>query len=727
MLFDHDRSAAARCSRQADRSTAAGAWAATLLLATLLGPGCASGGDAAEGAGGAGDEQLAPAIQVDFTDLPVAAVDDRSVTFAPGSYVRRATEDAPVMEIVGLEGATLDFTGVELRGQAAGADLDGSSGIGVLLRNCRDVTLRGGVFGGYKVCVALRDCEDVEVVDARFDRWYGQRLRSTTVAEDQGDWLWPHLNDEGEWDARYGGAISAADCRGLEIARCRGRKGQNGILLTRVQGSRVYDNDFSFLSGWGLGMYRASDNVVAHNVFDYCVRGYSHEVYWRGQDSAGILMFESCCRNLIARNSATHSGDGVFLYAGHDLVQRAKDGATGSDDNVFFENDLRYSVANSLEATFSRGNAVIGNDLSGSHQHGIWGGYSSDMVVLGNRIEDTIGGAITIEHGQSCLVADNLIGTSEIGFEAYWDEDPGFVQGPYGRIRSTESRGHWVLENRFRNNVLDLVIRESKALVFHGNTWVPGSREPYLEDLVAETDETLGAVTVERWLDGLDGTFPSGNVSASSLTPWTGRAPELLSTWRAFEPGELPGSQVIRAEDRDEARGGLETIVMGEWGPWDIRSGEPRPEQRRPGGLLDGAGWNATWFRWDQATSDPRVDEAAWRARATAPVVSRRVDSFVNPWGSDEVRRAVGNDHFGLVAQAEVNVPRAGSYRLSVTSDDGVRVLVDGEVVIERWDLHASTRDEAVLTLDAGVTSVKVEYFQITGGAALLLELEPAR
>lgn len=685
---------------------------------------CASGGGGEEGGAAgpvAGPE--VPALQVDFTDLPVAAIDGREVTFAAGRYLRPAPAGRPMMLVEGLEGATLDLTGVELRGQDAAGPLDEAEGVGILLRGCRDVRVVGGVLGGYRVCLALVDCDGVRVEGARFDRWYGQRLRSTTVAEDSGDWLWPHINDGGEWETRYGGAISATDCRDLTIAGCRGRKGQNGILLTRTGESRVYDNDFSFLSGWGLAMYRASDNVVSHNVFDYCVRGYSHGVYWRGQDSAGILMFERCCRNLVASNSATHSGDGVFLYAGHDLVERALPDATGSDDNIFHGNDLRFSVANSLEATFSRGNAVLRNDLSGSHQHGIWGGYSSDMVIVGNRISETIGGAITIEHGQDCMVADNVIAGSEIGFEAYWDEDPALVKGPYGKVRSTESRGHWVLGNRFEDNVLDLVVRETKGLVFHGNSWVPGTREPYIEDIAAETDPSLAASTVERWLDGLDGTYPSGNVSRSTLTPWTGRAPELLRSWRAYELPEVPGSQVVRAEDRDEFRGGLETIVMGEWGPWDFRSGEPRPAVRRPGGLLEDVRWSATWFRWEPGTSDPRTQEEAWRNRASAPILTRRVPNFVNPWATEDIRRAVGNDHFGLVARATVEVPEAGTYVLSSNSDDGIRVFLDGEVMIDRWDLHAPTKDERTVVLEAGSHELRLEYFQIQGAAALLLEL----
>ena len=40
-----------------------------------------------------------------------------------------------------------------------------------------------------------------------------------------------------------------------------------------------------------------------HNRFDWCVRGYSHGVYNRGQDSAAILIYEQSCRNTIAYNS----------------------------------------------------------------------------------------------------------------------------------------------------------------------------------------------------------------------------------------------------------------------------------------------------------------------------------------------------------------------------------------------------------------------------------------
>src|SRR5437868_14659228 len=37
--------------------------------------------------------------------------------------------------------------------------------------------------------------------------------------------------------------------------------------------------------------------------------------YTRGQDSADLLIYEQSAHNVIAHNSLTHGGDGVFLWA----------------------------------------------------------------------------------------------------------------------------------------------------------------------------------------------------------------------------------------------------------------------------------------------------------------------------------------------------------------------------------------------------------------------------
>jgi hypothetical protein len=86
------------------------------------------------------------------------------------------------------------------------------------------------------------------------------------------------------------------------------------------------------------------------------------------------------------------------------------------------------------------------------------------------------------------------------------------------------------------------------------------------------------------------------------------------------------------------------------------------------------------------------------------------------------VRTLLGAERFGLVATTTLELP-AGRYELRVSSDDGVRVAVDGETVIERWTWHSESFDEAVLELSAGPHVFELEYFQLDGGAALTLDL----
>ena len=92
-----------------------------------------------------------------------------------------------------------------------------------------------------------------------------------------------------------------------------------------------------------------------HNRIDWCVRGYSHGFYNRGQDSAGLLMYEQSSGNTVASNSITHGGDGLFLWAGQSTMDTGQGGAT----TTILRNDFSHAPANGIEATFSR-NTFVG-------------------------------------------------------------------------------------------------------------------------------------------------------------------------------------------------------------------------------------------------------------------------------------------------------------------------------------------------------------------------------
>src|SRR5437763_10724889 len=57
------------------------------------------------------------------------------------------------------------------------------------------------------------------------------------------------------------------------------------------------------------------------------------------------------------------------------------------------------------------------------------------------------------------------------------------------------------------------------------------------------------------------------------------------------------------------------------------------------------------------------------------------------------------------------------SFTFTVRADDGVRVWVDGALLVDAWRDQAPTTYQHDRTLTAGDHQVKVEYYENTGGA----------
>ncbi len=53
-----------------------------------------------------------------------------------------------------------------------------------------------------------------------------------------------------------------------------------------------------------------------------------------------------------------------------------------------------------------------------------------------------------------------------------------------------------------------------------------------------------------------------------------------------------------------------------------------------------------------------------------------------------------------------------------LTSDDGVKLYLDGKLLIDRWDVHESTVDEIEVMLN-GRHTIEIEHFDAGGLANL--------
>src|ERR1700682_1018674 len=307
----------------------------------------------------------------------------QSARVAPRVYRLAAPEssDSAVITIRG-DDITVDFAGATMEGLPSDSNPDLANGVAVRVDGGRNVRIVNSRIRGYKFGILARRPKNLSLIDNDLSYNWKPRLYSVIEHESLIDWLSFHHNEKDEW-LRYGAGAYLSDVEGGEIRDNTVIQGMNGLMLARTNGLRIWNNNFSFNSGLGIGLYRSSGNSIMHNQVDYDVRGYSEGFYRRGQDAADLLIYEQSNKNIVAFNSLTHGGDGVFLWAGESPMET---GEGGANDNLFYMNDFSFAPANGIEATFSR-NVFIRNYVEGS-EYGMWGGYSFGSRVAGKPFPD---------------------------------------------------------------------------------------------------------------------------------------------------------------------------------------------------------------------------------------------------------------------------------------------------------------------------------------------------
>lgn len=668
--------------------------------------------------------------------------------------------------------------GSVLRGAPAEEAQDQRTGIGIRADKADGLTLINVQVTGYHTGVVLNQCHDAQVLGGKFWGNYAQRLRSNAMREVTADWLYPHQNHRREWEKQHGAGISVFNSKGIVIRNVTVREQQNGILLTQVSASQIFDNDASFLSGWGLAMWRSSGNVISRNAFDYCIRGYSHGVYNRGQDSAGILMFEECSKNVIVENSATHGGDGLFGFAGDGAL--GKGGAPkdydhrrkGNNDNLIVGNDFSFAAAHGLEMTFSFGNWIAENHFEGNAICGIWGGFSQEMYVWNNDFvangDAGYGlehGGINVDHPRNLWVLDNRFSKDHCGIHL-WRFPGAFADLPWGKANNLQSEHVFLGWNTLETEGMAILARGELEVYLHENSLHgPGAQVVKEAPSATLPLESTALMVVEA-------------------NEYRQSGPKMVEEARAQALGS---SQPIGARRH---LGGRESILMQEWGPWDhegpslffhgIRedgahgyqlmpasarveemavTGEVdfRPEFSPDGPatfwiisedlgvveyalevLADGipliaegrfvtADWRVMAF---PLTEDPRKKKKSWsKAVASGEAQEFRTQELQLAMGGDSIHNILGGsgipaDHFGILARGGLQLPR-GKWRLKVRSDDGMRMYIDGDLKLEDWTHHATKEHVFEIRLPQPTTlPIRIEYFELDGAAHLSLDVE---
>lgn len=375
---------------------------------------------------------------------------------------------------IAADGVTLDASGATLIG-------DEGQGVAVHVAGRRGVTVKGLTALRYRYGIRADDCQDLTLT--------GNRITRTAELEPFKYflYLWKPV------EAAYGGAILLNRVQGGLVADNDFQHQQNGVLLYHSSGLTVRDNNASFNSGWGVYLSASHDNRIERNVLDFCNRVYRREsgVERVEADAAGLVMVRGSSRNQVLKNACRGGGDGMFItgYEHPGVIEPC-------NDNLFEDNDCSYSPNNAIESTFSQNNIFRRNICSKSN-YGFWLGFSWDTLVEDNIIEDNFIAGVAAEHAHTITFRGNQVRRNREGIRLwtrgiavleYWPgyevsydfeiEDNLFEEnwlgfnGYTGKVTvDAQCHGYHLRGNTFTGNRIGLRLAQIHDCTVQGNTF----------------------------------------------------------------------------------------------------------------------------------------------------------------------------------------------------------------------------------------------------------------
>ncbi len=151
-------------------------------------------------------------------------------------------------------------------------------------------------------------------------------------------------------------------------------------------------------------------------------------------------------------------------------------------------------------------------------------------------------------------------------------------------------------------------------------------------------------------------------------------------------------------------------VILARGAGLTATSGFPIPsEYLRPAGGKPGEhGLRAEYFADETLSGEPKTV---------------RIDETIDFGWASQPAPGVPAENFSIRWTGSLIPPATGEYTLGFTGDDGFRLRLDGNLVVEDWHEHLPTPAFAKVRLEAGRPhAIEVEYFQAKGAAVARLE-----
>src|SRR5258708_5475472 len=117
-----------------------------------------------------------------------------------------------------------------------------------------------------------------------------------------------------------------------------------------------------------------------------------------------------------------------------------------------------------------------------------------------------------------------------------------------------------------------------------------------------------------------------------------------------------------------------------------------------------GSNWTGSYY------SNPSLEGS--------PVFSRIDPALVFNWGPHSPGSGIGSQYWSA-RWLSVQYLNAGTYRFNIEADDGVRMFIDGQSILDAWHDEAPTTYVVNVQVAAGNHALQVDYYQATGDSSL--------
>lgn len=264
----------------------------------------------------------------------------------------------------------------------------------------------------------------------------------------------------------------------------------------------------------------------------------------------------------------------------------------------------------------------------------------------------------------------------------------------------------------------ELIETYKPDLLFSDGDWTHSADDWHSRELISFYYQTVGpdAIVNDRWGHGANIGYLTPEYSAGSLQtdrPWA----EVRGLGRSFGLNRnekleayLTSGELIRFFIRTVANGGGITINVGPAADGKI----PLLQEER----LKDLG------RWIAINEEAIYGSTNWKRTGEEKEVHyHRIDPQIDfNWVRNSPAPGISEDHFKVVWTGYLKTPTTEDYHFSAIADDGIRLYIDNQLIIDQWEqMPEEERSAAKVTKDKKNTfklkkniwyPVRVEYHE---------------